>query len=286
MRSLTGVLACLVLATGALPRAAAAQDWRTVTMTRRAEGESSLNVDVEYGAGKLTIAPTSEPLLYRAMIRYDADHYHPITDYSDGRLHIGIKSSENVHLHDHDSGHLTLDLGTRVPTILDLKFGAVQADVDLGGVRLTRAHIATGASEATVRFSKPNPEPMSMLRLDVGAASFTGKELGNANTSNLVVHGGVADLDLGFRGAWQRDMSVEVKMGLGSVTFHVPQDVAVRVHRHGFLASFDAAGFTKRGGDYYSSNWDGAKRRLIVDVESALGSFDIDWVGAATAAGQ
>lgn len=280
-------LGALALAAVLDARPARAQDWRTVSMARRAEGEHSLHVDLEYGAGQLSIQPTSDDVLYRAVIRYDADHFHPVTNYSDGQLDIGLKGGDHVHVDNHkNGGRLTLWLGTRVPADLDLKFGAVQANLELGGLPLRNAHIATGASETTVRFSKPNPLSLSSLQLDIGAASFKAYDLGNANARQVTVNGGVADVEMGWGGQWRQDCSVQVKMGLGSVTFRVPRDVGVKIHRTGFLASFDGPGFNKRGGEYYSANWSSASRRLVVDVESAFGSFNVDWTSNALSAGQ
>ena len=55
--------------------------------------------------------------------------------------------------------------------------------------------------------------------------------------------------------------------------------MGVSVHLNRFLASFDAAGFTKRGDMYYSSNFNSARYRLTLDVNAALGGVEIAWLG-------
>jgi N-terminal domain of toast_rack, DUF2154 len=279
-----GLVAAVAVAV-AVPGPASAQDWRTMTLTRRTAGQDHLSIDLQYGAGDLSIHPVNDDVLYRAMIRYDADRYEPLTDYHDGTLSIGIRGGKGINIHNQDAGRLDLGLGTGVPLDLDLKFGAVEANLDLGGLRVRSATIETGASETTVRFSTPNPETLSSLELSIGAASFKAYDLGNANVDRMVVNGGVADVDLDMGGAWQRDMTAEVKMGMGSVSFRVPRDVGVRVHKSGFLASFDASDFNRSGDDYISSNWDRAKRHLKLEIDSAFGSINVGWLPAATVSG-
>ncbi len=260
-------------------RPAAAQDWRSVSTMRRAAGEGALQVDLEYGAGTLKVSPGEGDLLYKAGMRYNADSFRPVTEYSDGRLRIGLDGKHGgVNIKNHESGHLDLNLGRSVPLDLNLRFGAVEATLELGGLRVRTAHISTGASETKLTFSEPNAVDMDRLELEIGAADFEARGLGNARVRNLDVRGGVADVTLDFSGAWQEDMSAEIQMGLGSITLRIPRSVGVHVKKKGFLASFDDEGFTKRGGEYFSENWSDAKQHLNLDVDSAFGSIDVVWI--------
>jgi len=45
----------------------------------------------------------------------------------------------------------------------------------------------------------------------------------------------------------------------------------------GFLAGFDAKGFSKEGKIYTSSNYASAKRHIEVEVSSALGGVSVVW---------
>src|SRR5262245_51309630 len=76
---------------GLLPLAAAAQDWRSITTMRQFNGEDQLRVDLEYGAGRLTIAPGSVNSLFRATLRYDGNAFQPVNQYRDGLLRLGIE---------------------------------------------------------------------------------------------------------------------------------------------------------------------------------------------------
>ncbi|HUH13601.1 MAG TPA: hypothetical protein VMK65_10845 [Longimicrobiales bacterium] len=256
---------------------AQAQDWRTLSSARQLGSERSLEVDVEYAAGVLTIRPAPGGVLYDAHMRYDAGVFEPALDYRRGRLVLDLEG-EGIRGGNHEPGALDLDLSPDVPLDIDLKFGAGRADVELGGLRIRRASIATGASEAEVRFSRPNPVEADELEVQVGAASFELAGIGNANAGRLTVAGGVGEVTLGFTGAWRRDMRADVKLGLGSLRLVLPRGLGVRVRKGGLLTSFDSQRFTKRGEMFYSEGWEDARHRLTLDIDAAFSSIDVRWV--------
>lgn len=274
-RRVHAALLALFVLTGITP--AWAQDWRTITSLRQFRGEPLLEVQVEYGAGNLTIAPATGNALYKATLRYDANAFKPVTQYSNGRLRVGVEGG-SVKGRNLKSGRLELALGNRAPLDMDLKFGAVHADVELGGLRIRKLHIATGASETQLSVSTANPERCSHVDLEVGAAEFTATGLGNLNCEHFRMAGGVGDVTLDFNGAWRADASVDIDMGLGSLTVRVPRGLGVSVRKKGVLASFDSQELIKRGNTFYSENWDKASRRVTFNIDAALGSIRMVWV--------
>ena len=277
-RALTGVVLSLVLLV-ATTEAAIGQDWRTISQRRQGAGENLLKVDVSFGAGRLRVLPAESGTLYRSSIRYDAQSVQPISEYESGRLRLGVTGTNGRPTKSiRDGGRLDIALGPDVPTELELKFGAVEAEIDLGGLRITEAKISTGASDSRVRFSHPNPERMRNLAIEAGAAAFRAEGLGNANVESISVEGGVGDITLDFTGRWRGDTRATVEIGLGAVELRVPRGVGVRVSKDTFLMGFDAQDLVKRGDTYYSTNWDGAEHRLTVDIDGAFGSIKIRWV--------
>ena len=269
-------LTALAVAVSVLP--AAAQDWRTITTLRRFAGEDVLHVNVEYGAGRLVITPGAANSLYRATLRYDANVYRPLNSYDDGELNIGITGGKIKGSRNMKAGRLDLALGTGVPIDLALKFGAVEADLELGGLRLQKATIQTGASDTSIRISRPNPLTCSTARFEVGAAKFAAEGLGNLNCEDLSFSGGVGDVSLDFTGNWRTDGTVDIDMGLGSLTLRLPHGLGVSVHKSSVLASFDSQGLIKRGQVYYSEGFDKADRKLNINIDAALGSIKVLWV--------
>ena len=252
------------------------QSWRTVTASRQLTDESSLDVEVKYAAGEFRMRPSSGNVLYRMELRYDEDAFSPVNELKGNRLRLGIEgTSDNIRLTKSDAGSLDLDLARGVPMDLELDFGAVKADVDLGGIALTELRMATGASETTLDVSRPNPVALGQARLQVGAAQFEASHLGNLNARRIELDAGVGDITLDFAGAWERDADVAVDMGLGSLELRFPETLGVRLTKDSFLLKLDAPGLVKRGESYYSPNWDEAERRVDVDVDAALGKLTV-----------
>jgi hypothetical protein len=261
-----------------IPVSADAQDWREMTSFRQRSDEARLDVHVRYGAGELLVVPGDAGELYRVNLRYDSEIFDPVVDYERGHLEVGVEGRDGrMRIRNTEAGELRLQLSPDVPLELDLDFGAVEADLDLGGLRLASLDVETGASETEIRFDRPNPATCDRLDITMGAAGFTVRGLGHAGCDRVEAEGGVGDLTLEFDGEWRRDMEADITMALGSVTLIVPEDIGVRVDKDTFLTDFDRDGFYKRGDTYYSDSWDTAERRLTVHLEGAFGSMDLRW---------
>jgi hypothetical protein len=279
----------IVLSLGALacstPGASRAQDWRTTSSSRQYAGEPAMKVDLQYGAGTLDVRPGAPGTLYRANMRYDAEVMTPRANFSDGVLRIDMEGRKrNVHRKNWKGNELQLQLGPQVPLDLELQFGAVEAKLDLGGLRIQAADVQTGASDTELRFSRPNLDRCRTLRLQVGAANFQALQLGNLSPERLEVAGGVGDVTLDFGGEWKGDVVGEIRMGVGSLTLAIPRGIGVRIEKRSFLADFEPAGLVKRGNTYFSPGYESAKRRLNLDIEAALGSLEVRWLDGRTAA--
>lgn len=274
-RSWLAALALLLV-----PMGAEAQDWRDMTSFRQLGGESRMDVELRYGAGELDVRPGTGSELYRVGIHYDAELFDPIAAYRTGRLEVGVEGiGRGIRLKDNKAGELRLSLSPDVPLYLDLDFGAVEATLELGGLQIRELDVETGASDTELRFSRPNPLRCDRLDISMGAAAFEAVGLGNANCSRVTVEGGVGDITLDFSGEWRQSIAAELTMALGSATLVIPEDVGVSVDKQTFLTDFDRSGLEKRGSVYYSSNWETARHRLTLDVEGALGSITLRWVG-------
>ena len=257
--------------------AAQAQNRRTVTMSRQVEDEQDLEVNVRYGAGRFSVGPAESGVLYHMQIEYDEDVFRPIAEYQDRSLQIG---TESLGRHfwfrrDRGAGKMELALSRDVAMDLNMDFGAVRADIDLGGMRLTRLEINTGASQTLIDISEPNRETMSRASIDVGAAEFTVLNLGNLNAEVIEIDAGIGEIDLDFGGDWRQDTRVSVDMGLGSLVLRFPRGLGVRLVEDTFLTSLDSEGLVKRGDAYYSLDYDDAEYQITVDVDAAFGSIRV-----------
>lgn len=260
--------------------AAQAQGRRTVTLSRQVEDEQSLKVNVEYGVGRFSVGPAEPGVLYRMRIEYDEDVFEPLAEYRGSSLRIGAESLGRRFRFggDRTAGTMELALSRDVAMDLNMDFGAVRAEIELGGIPLTRLEINTGASQTLIEISEPNPETMSQASIDVGAAEITVRNLGNLNTSMIEVNAGVGEIELDFTGDWQQNARVSVNMGLGSLVLRFPRGLGVRLVTDTFLTSLDTEGLVKRGDVYYSLDYDEAEYQITVDVDAAFGSIRVMWV--------
>lgn len=269
-------LAVTVLA--AFAGGAEAQTWREVTTSRQATGSDPVRVHVSYGAGTFKVAPGSPGLLYRMRLRYDEDLFEPKAEFRGNRLELGLESVGRSTRRTRSGGEMDLTLGRGVPMDLRLQFGAVKADLDLGGLSLTGLEVSTGASQSVMDVSEPNPSRLDRATLEVGAAEFVAHRLGNLNARRVRVDAGIGDIRLGFEGSWREDAQVDIKMGLGSLELRFPEGLGIRLTKSSFLTSLDPQGLVKRGDAYYSLDWERAERKVSVDLEAAFGSVKVVWV--------
>jgi N-terminal domain of toast_rack, DUF2154 len=274
----------LLLLVAAPWREASSQSWRTVESARQLRDSAQHRVRVQYGAGRIDVGATNAPVLYSMTLRYDEATTTPIHRYdaSARTLTLGV-DDESSHfsrnMGDKAKGEMRLALSRAVPMDLALELGATKASLDLGGLSLLALHLESGASETLLDFSTPNQTRMRALEIDVGAASFEARNLGNANAASVHVAGGVGSVELDFGGQWSQDMAVDADLALGKLTLHVPRDVGVRVEVEKFLASFNQQGLEKRGDAYYSENWDRAKYHLRLRAQTTFGGIELDRAG-------
>jgi hypothetical protein len=256
-----------------------AQSWRTLDVSRQLTDSAPLAVQVVYGTGEFGLRATSAPLLYHMALRYDGERHELARDARKLRLGLSKSDVRFTGREDGQTGELQLELSRHAPIDLALELGAVEADMDLTGLRLTRLRVESGASETRLRFDSLNAARMSVLEISLGAANFRAYGLANANASDVRIDAGAGNIELDLGGQWTRDIELRVEVTLGLVTVHVPADVGVRVSVRKVIASFDHEGLVQRDGAWVSSNWDSAPHKLRISSETILGKLKIDRTG-------
>lgn len=280
---IAGAAALLLAAAAAplVPTTASAQSLRTLTSSRQLWGTEPVAVEVEYGAGTLEIGPAEGgSLLYRMELRYDQDRVTPVAEFDTASrtLRLGARNHSNSGGFRGEGSNAEITLSDRVPLDLGLHFGAGEAEMDLGGLQIRRLNVETGASETTVRIDRPNRIAAESVELKAGAAELKVIGLGNLRAERFSFQGGVGATTLDFSGAWTRNATARVQLGMGSVVLRVPRSLGVRIDRSSFLSSFEADGFSRRDGSFFSGNWEDADHRLTLEVETALGSVEVEWI--------
>ena len=270
------------LAFSSLPAQAQAPLWRTVVMSRQLRDTMPQRIRVMYGAGRLELRGTQDPVLYAMRLTYDQRRATPLHRYdADQRSTVlglesigrGLPASRGDR--DDESGALSLALPASVPLDLDLELGGTLSSLELGGLTLRSMRLECGATDAALLFSTPNRTRMRDLEIDVGAADFSAVRLANANAEQVRVRGGVGVVDLDFGGTWTQDMNVVARLAVGKLTLRIPSDVGVRLEVQRVAAGFEHDGFLKRDDAWYSDNYDAARYKLRLRAETHFGQIDI-----------
>lgn len=255
-----------------------AQEWRSLQSARQLHDTGAYEVRVRYATGHLDITPAASPFLYRMNLYYDAERSSAIHSLENGRvLTLGVARESNVVTagRSADENRMDLALSPEVPIELSLGLGAVQADLDLGGMSLTSLEIRAGANDTHVEFEVPNRVAMRSLEVEAGAASVHLTSIANANAALLRVETGVGSVELDFRGTWTRDLAASVEVGFGALKLIVPEDVGVRLEVGKVMARVTADGLVSRDGVLVSDNWETARYKLTVRAKTVLGTVDV-----------
>lgn len=262
----------------------AAQTMRSTTVTRQRHDLGDLNARIEFAAGTLTLRAARNPALYSMNLQYDADRYAPVSrfDPASNNLVLGVQNVGNSGLRVSSKRHLQqnaiIELSPEVNLSLDVRFGAVEAGIDLGGLKLTDARIRSAASQTSVRFSQPNRAVCGSLELNAGAAKFEAVALGNSGCQEIRFDGGVGEVTLDLTGQWVADSRLVANVAVGGLTLRLPRQLGVELVVDRFLASFNPVGFSRKGSSYFSDGYDSRERHLRVEIKTTVGDINVEWV--------
>jgi hypothetical protein len=264
--------------------AAQAQTMRPFSTFRQLHGETRLGARIEYGAGSLRLEPGLPGELYRMNLSYDEDRFLPLSDFdvSSRSVVLGLRARGQGGVRVVSRNQLEqvarVAISPRVDLALDLTLGAVDADLELGGLRISDLDLKTGASQATVRFSRPNPTRCRRASFSAGAAEVEVLALGNSRCEEIEFEGGVGQVLLDFSGASSSSARVRVKMAVGGITLRLPRKAGIRITMDKFLSSFESAGLVRREDAFVSANYEKAERQLDLDLTTAMGGVEVEWV--------
>lgn len=261
-----------------------AQQMRDFTTSRQHHGESRLSTRLDFSAGSVRLAPGSRDELYRMRLSYDPERFVPVSRFepASGVVTLGVegtgKSGIRVSSREHLQQSATISLSPDVTLGLDLALGAVEADLEFGGLRLAALNLETGASRSIVRFSRPNAIRCSIATIGAGAAEITVIGLGNSRCERIVFDGGVGKAVLDLGGTWSEDAKLAVAMAVGELTLRLPRDVGIRIVMDRFLSSFPSEGWVREGNTYLTPGYARARRRVDITLSSTMGGVRVEWM--------
>jgi hypothetical protein len=263
---------------------AQAQTMRPFGTFRQMHGETRLTARLEYAAGVLRVAPGRAAELYRMDLSYDDSRYLPVSDFDTqtGSVVLGLRPAGEGGVRVVSRSQLrqvaAVTLSPRVDLRLALTLGAVDADIELGGLRVTNLTLKTGATRAVLRFSQPNAARCDFAAITAGAAEVTVLGLGNSRCDEIEFEGGMGKVILDFSGKWSSSAQVEVKMAVGELTLRLPRQIGVRISMDKFLSSFEPVGLVRRGDRFESLDYNSKQRHLDLALTTAVGGVNVEWV--------
>ncbi len=174
---------------------------------------------------------------------------------------------------------LNVRVPTNAPFGLTVRSKASETELRLGGLRLEWLKLDILAGETLLDFSKPNPELLHRLKIKHKIGDLTVRHLLNANFESAQIDGGVGEIDVDLSGDRKLVQSsvLELHLGVGSTTLHVPPDLPVRFEiSKKLVSSVEVDGhFRQIRGGYESAAYSETRPGLLVRVKAGVGSLDI-----------
>ena len=253
-----------------------------------AEEVERMEIKVEFGFGEIRVERGNPAKAVTGYLQYDEDYIRPEVEYEVrgnlARFRLTTRSRRegwnfDVARRDTESPESELYFTTRVPLEVDFSCGLGEAKLDLGGLKVSDLKLDNGLGETTLDFSTPNGVELRRIAVNNGLGKLVARNLSNARTSRMKFDSGLGSAELDFGGETLRDISVDVSVGLGSVTMWIPRGYNVEMEaEENFLSSIDTRGMVQKGrGLYRSENYDSANPTLRITASVGLGSIDIKW---------
>jgi hypothetical protein len=236
-----------------------------------------VKVDLQFGAGDLTIAPGNGVDLISGVATYNVEEFKPVITVEDHRVSLETGNFEFSRIPDFRNyndlkNQWDLTLGN-FPMDLSITAGAYKGEYELGGLSIQNLEISDGAADVNLRFSAANLVAMDSLRYTTGASNVKLYGLGYANFSSMIFRGGAGDYLLDFTGGLLRDGVVKIESGVSQVSVIVPEGVNAKVIFNGGLATVDTSGNWQKNGDQYVLNGSGPV--LTINVDLGAGSLNL-----------
>lgn len=238
-------------------------------------GAASLtDVDIEMGAGSLSIKPGATGLA-SGVIRCNVESWMPTVERTENELTIKQQAAKSVSgLQSSIVNDWAIQLGP-APMRLHIAAGAYEGSFDLSGLTLEELTVKDGAARTEVAFNAVNPSQMSRLLYETGASTVTMTGLSNANFKGMTFKGGAGTYTLDFSGQLRTDAAVNIECGAGTVKIVVPPGTAARVSITGSLNSVSTEGVWTVNGDTYNTTAVGTQfqgRLLAITVRMDVGT--------------
>jgi hypothetical protein len=250
--------------------------------------EREVKVNIESAFGRVNVQRGEKDYIVQMEIISDTKHGDPLRyinyDVSDkiGFLTIpadGESSGKNsFHFSGFDSRKTNLDFTDKIPISFDIELGAGRGNFDFTGLMVKDLNISTGASSVEIAFDKLNPSTIDNMNIETGVSKFKARNLSNANFNSLRFSGGVGTYNLDFGGTLNKEVDVNIEIGLGTLTLEIPEYIGAKImYEKNWLSGIDLDNeFSEKSeNEYLTDNYFNAKGRMNIKIEAGLGSVKV-----------
>lgn len=247
--------------------------------------QDELRVELLFGLGKLKLEPGDAETLIDGTVRYNVEELKPTVVQEGDTVRLVQGDEErgegfsitvpdlplDLEIEGHVESEWDLRIGS-VPMALTIHTGAMESELELGGLSLSELDISQGVSNFELSFSKPNQTVMERMQFNAGASTAVLNGLSNANAEVITFKGGAGSYRLDFSGELTRDVRVRLEAGVGEVVILVPEGVSAEARLEGALTDVDAFGAWQRSGDKVIL--DGSGPEILFDITMGLGNLE------------
>ncbi len=251
--------------------------------------ERELKVNIESAFGKLVIGKCAAENVFSYDILRDPKLGDPTNQIKYtivdkiGYLEIpgygsDMSKKKSFHIRSLESEKWIIDLTGRIPISLDIQLGAGKGNFDFTGLKLKDLDISTGASSVTIMFNKLNQQTIENINIETGVSRFKAYNLSNANFNKLKFSGGIGSYELDFSGELNKEVDVDIEIGLGSITILIPKYVGAKVYYEKNWISnvdLDKDFDEEQNNEYETSNYSSARGKMNIQIEAGFGSVKI-----------
>lgn len=120
-----------------------------------------------------------------------------------------------------------------------------------------------------------NPELPWDIKMDFGASKISA-DLSEYNIKSLNINCGAASVNIKL-GRKADSTYVSIDGGAMSFDLDLPKEAGCSIFAKSFLSSKNFDGFTKKDGVYYSKNFNKAKKKIFIEINGAMASYNVRW---------
>jgi len=262
--------------------------YESVTEEFRAGTGRPLEVILDVDAGEIWVEKSFDRRTGSITMKFTRGEFREKIDFDESKNRLRVmldkKKWHNLKKSDRDRENNWAEVIVKLPDGVDILFDsrikAGEVTMAMGGLRLREFCLNNWAGEVEVRFDEPNPITMDFLDINVKVGEARFVNLGNARFEKADINGGIGEIEVDFSGDILKESMAKVDLDIGEATIILPTDMGIKLSIGGGFSwlsqkNIDRS-FHKRGGSYYSDDYEDMDERFYVRVTPGLGELTID----------